>query len=225
MSHPLATALRQAMSEAADPAKAPSMQAYMKTDQPFYGMMAGPRRAVFRAALKQHPIRSREEYEKTVRDLWSGVHREEMYLALDLAQQAKAYRDLASWPLYVELMRTATNWDTLDWIAAILLGDLLRQHREKEAEVRAWVDDPNLWVRRTSLLIHLKHKHETNLPMLSAAILHLAPEKEFFIRKAIGWVLRETAKTNPDWVRAFVDANSEQLSGLSVREALKNLKG
>ncbi len=225
MSHPLSDALRQALSEAADPAKAPSMQAYMKTDQPFYGVMAAPRRAIFRAALKAHPIRSREEYEENVRDLWYGTYREEMYLALDLAEGAKVYRDLASWPLYVELMRTATNWDTLDWIAAILLGDLLRHHREKETEVRLWVDDANLWVRRTTLLIHLKHKHETNLPMLSAAILHLAPEKEFFIRKAIGWVLREYAKTDPDWVRAFVDDHREQLSGLSVREALKNLKG
>ena len=223
--HPLVTYLRQAMSDAGDPAQAPAMQAYMKTDQPFYGVQAGPRREIFRAALKQHPIRSREEYGNTVRDLWGGVYREEMYLALDLAQQAKVYRDLASWPLYVEMMRTATNWDTLDWIAATLLGDLLCQHREKETEVRAWVDDANLWVRRTSLLIHLKHKGETNLPMLSAAILHLAPEKEFFIRKAIGWVLREYAKTDPDWVRAFVDDHREQLSGLSVREALKNLKG
>ena len=225
MSHSLAVALRQALQAAADPAKAPSMQAYMKTDQPFYGVMAGPRRALFRAALKQHPLRSREEYEENVRDLWYGTYREEMYLALDLAQGAKAYRDLASWPLYVEMMCTATNWDTLDWIAATLLGDLLRQHREKETEVCTWVDDANLWVRRTSLLIHLKHKRETNLPMLSAAILHLAPEKEFFIRKAIGWVLREYAKTDPDWVRAFVDEHKDQLSGLSVREATKNLKG
>ncbi len=225
MSHPLVIALRQAMSEAADPTKASSMQAYMKTDQPFYGVQAGPRRQIFRAARKQYPIRSREEYEENIRDLWGGVYREEMYLALDLAEGAKAYRDLASWPLYVDLMRTATNWDTLDWIAAGLLGDLLRHHREKEAEVRTWVDDNNLWVRRTALLIHLKHKHETNLPMLSAAILHLAPEKEFFIRKAIGWVLRETAKTDPDWVRAFVTDHTAQLSGLSVREAMKHLKG
>ena len=223
--HPLVTYLRQAMSDAGDPAQAPAMQAYMKTDQPFYGVQAAPRREIFRAALKQHPIRSREEYGNTVRDLWGGVYREEMYLALDLAQQAKVYRDLASWPLYVEMMRTATNWDTLDVIAAHLLGDLLRQHREKEAEVRTWVDDDNLWVRRTALLIHLKHKGETNLPMLSHAILHLAHEKEFFIRKAIGWVLREYAKTDPDWVRAFVTTHTDQLSGLSVREAMKNLQG
>ena len=221
--HPLVTYLRQAMSDAGDPAQAPAMQAYMKTDQPFYGVQAAPRREIFRAALKQHPIRSREEYGNTVRDLWGGVYREEMYLALDLAQQAKVYRDLASWPLYVEMMRTATNWDTLDVIAAHLLGDLLRQHREKEAEVRTWVDDDNLWVRRTALLIHLKHKGETNLPMLSHAILHLAHEKEFFIRKAIGWVLRATSRQRPDVVHDWLLPRAHRASGVTVREAVRYL--
>ena len=225
VSHPLVTHLRSAMQDAADPAKAPSMRAYMKTDQPFYGVQATPRRKIFRAAIKLHPIRSRAEYAAAIRDLWGGVHREEMYLALDLAERVKAYRDIDAWPLFVDLMRTASNWDTLDWIAATLLGDLLGKHREKEAEVRAWRDDPNLWVRRTSLLVHLKHKTDTNVPLLAETILHLAHETDFFIRKAIGWNLREYAKTDPDWVRTFVAEHADQLSGLSKREALKNLSG
>lgn len=83
--------------------------------------------------------------------------------------------------------------------------------------------DRNLWVRQASVLAHLRHKDETNLGLLSETIDALAPERDFFIRKAIGWVLREYAKTDPEWVRRFVRAREGTLSGLSRREALKHL--
>ncbi len=195
----------------------------MKTEQPFYGIKSTPRRALLRTALNAYPITSRSEYEAVIRELWAGRYREEMYLALDVAERYKPYRDLASWQLYVELMREAGWWDTLDWIAAKLIGLLVLQHPELEAELIEWRTDPNMWVRRASLLAHLKHKQATNQPLLAETILLLADEEEFFIRKAIGWVLREYAKVNPQWVIDFVAAHEATLAPLSKREALKNV--
>jgi 3-methyladenine DNA glycosylase AlkD len=221
--HPLVSELRTQLAAAADPDDAAAMQAYMKTDQPFYGVKSAPRRAILRDARRLFPITTRGEYEAVVRQLWAGVHREEMYLALDVAEQLKRYRDVASWSLYVELMHRSKWWDTLDWIAAKLIGLLVLEHRQLERELIAWRADPSLWVRRASLLAHLKHKDATNRSLLAETILLLAHEEEFFIRKAIGWVLREYAKVNPTWVVDFVAAHEAELSSLSKREALKNV--
>ncbi len=223
MTQPLAIDLRNRLTAQQDPHAAVAMQAYMKTQQPFYGIKSTPRRALLRAALNAHPITSRSEYEAVIRELWRGRSREEMYLALDVAERYKPYRDLASWPLYVELMREAGWWDTLDWIAAKLIGLLVLQHPALEAELIEWRTDPNMWVRRASLLAHLKHKQATNRTLLAETILLLADEEEFFIRKAIGWVLREYAKVNPQWVIDFVRGHEATLSPLSKREALKNV--
>jgi 3-methyladenine DNA glycosylase AlkD len=125
--------------------------------------------------------------------------------------------------LYERLVRSAPHWDTLDWIAAKLISPLVRQHREFEAELIKWSADDNFWVRRAALLAHLHHKEETNTDLLGQTILRLCHEKEFFIRKAIGWVLRDYAYTDPAWVRAFVAAHETELSGLSRREALKQI--
>ncbi len=223
MTQPLITDLRTRLAAQRDPDAAVAMQAYMKTEQPFYGIKSAPRRALLRGALTTHPVTSRSEYESAIRALWAGRYREEMYLALDVAERYKPYRDLASWPLYVELMRDAGWWDTLDWIAAKLIGLLVLEHRELEDELIEWRSDPDMWVRRASLLAHLKHKEATNQALLAETILLLANEEEFFIRKAIGWVLREYAKVNPQWVVDFVAAHETTLSPLSKREALKNV--
>lgn len=222
--HPLTEALIQDLRRLADPAKAGPMQAYMKTDQPFYGVQAGPRRRSFKTIVKRFKEMSRAEYEQVIFELWQGNHREAMYQALEVAQHFKAYRDPASWPIYERLVRSATNWDTLDEIAGHLISDLVRRHRQFEARLIEWADDDNFWVRRAALLAQLKQKAETNTELLAQIILKLAPEKEFFIRKAIGWVLRDYSYTDPDWVRQFVEQHADKLSGLSQREALKQVK-
>jgi 3-methyladenine DNA glycosylase AlkD len=207
----------------ADPDKAEPMQAYMKTDQPFYGVQAKPRRDSFKAIAKQFKAISRPEYEQIIFELWQSSHREAMYQALEVAQHFKKYRDPGSWPIYERLVRTASHWDTLDEVARNLISALVRQHREFEARLVEWAEDDNFWVRRASLLAHLKHKAQTNTVLLAETILKLAPEKEFFIRKAIGWVLRDYSYTNPAWVRQFVEQHAAQLSSLSQQEALKQI--
>ena len=211
------------MEDAADPDKAPKMQAYMKTVQPFYGVQTTERRNILRDVIADAPVRSRVEYDAVVLNLWGGVYREEMYLALDIAERVKAYRDLDSFPLYERLIHESPNWDTLDAVIMSLVSPLVMKHRELEAKLIEWSDSDNFWVRRASLLGHVKHRAATNTELLSATILKLADEKEFFIRKAIGWVLREYSKTDPDWVRAFVAAHDAELSPLSKREALRRI--
>ncbi len=224
MSHPFVDELRAEMTVQANAEDAPIMQAYMKTDQPFYGVKSKARRAIFRAARRRYPVNSRDEYRDIIFDLWGGVYREEMYLALDVVEFTKPYRDIDSWPIYVELMTAAPWWDTLDWIAGKIMSLLILEHRELEAELARWRIDENMWVRRASLLAHLKHKAATNTELLAETIEMLAHEEEFFIRKAIGWVLREYSKTDPAWVGAFVAAHESTLSGLSKREAMKYVK-
>ncbi len=203
--------------------KAPQMQAYMKTDQPFYGVQSKLRKQIFRDAIKRHPIINRDIWEKVILELWNGKYREEMYQALEVAERYKIYHDEAAWSLFEKLLRSATNWDTVDWLSSNLIGRLIDKYRHFEKELWEWSDDENFWVRRASLLAHLKHKNNTNTKLLSDTILKLAHEKEFFIRKAIGWVLRQYSYTDPEWVLQFVNKYEDKLSGLSKREALKAL--
>jgi 3-methyladenine DNA glycosylase AlkD len=222
MVHPLVEALQASMRAAADPAKAAPMQAYMKTDQPFYGLQRTERRRIFRETARRFPLADRAACETVVRALWAGTHREDQYMALEAAEHYRAFHDAAAWPLYEHLVRTAAWWDTLDWIASKLVSPLVRRHRAFEADLVRWSHDPGRWVRRAALLAHLHHRDQTNTRLLAETILHLAPDPDFFIRKAIGWVLRDYAYTDPDWVRAFVEAHRDVLSGLSRREALKH---
>lgn len=207
--------------ENADPQRAAKMQAYMKTDQPFYGVAAPERKKLFKVAKKQFAINSLQEYQDIVLALWQSSHRESQYQALEVAEAYKKFRTVDSMGLYEQLLLTAENWDTVDWIAITLVGLLVMPHKELEETLIAWRSHENFWMRRSSLIAHIKHKQNTNTALLSETIQMLSHETEFFIRKAIGWTLREYSKTDPDWVSRFVHDNDETLSGLSKREALK----
>lgn len=220
---PLVHFIRSELARHAAPGKVAEMQRYMKTTQPFYGVATPLRKEIFRQARGAYPLESRSDYEAAVRELWTGNFREEMYMALEVAG-IKVFHSEPSWPLYEELVATASHWDTLDWLASRIVGPLVLRNRALERHLIAWSDSPKLWVRRASLLAHLKHKDQTNTDLLAATVLKLADEKDFFIRKAIGWVLRDYSYTNPAWVEAFVEQHTSRLSVLSRREALKQLR-
>ena len=224
MPHPMVLQLIEEMEKSGDLEKAEGMQAYMKTTQPFYGIQAGPRRKLFKQVVaKGFKNLSREEYEQVIFELWNGHYREDMYQALEVAEHYKAYLNLESWPIYDRLVKSASNWDTLDWIVGKIVSPLVLKHRELEKKLVDWSKDDNFWVRRASLLAHLHHKEYTNTDLLAETILALAHEKEFFIRKAIGWILRDYSYANPEWVEKFVKEHEDELSGLSKREALKQI--
>ncbi len=223
--------LRSRIAEVGDADRAPQMQAYMKSALPFRGVSSVPLRAITREVVPAHPLPDRAAWQAAVLDLWDGAaYREERYAALAVAghRRYRDFRDPASLGLYRHLVVTGAWWDLVDTIAAQHVGEVLgRFPSEVAPTIRGWALDDDLWLRRTAVLCQLKRKADTDVGLLRYALEHNAEDsvhgQEFFIRKALGWALREHARTDPDWVRAFVAEHEAQLSGLTRREALKHL--
>ncbi|OLF09894.1 DNA alkylation repair protein [Actinophytocola xanthii] len=222
----LLTSLRAGLAELADPAKAPDMQRYMKSEMPFRGVSAPQRRALGRRVFVEQPLSTEDSWRSATLMLWrEAVFREERYLAVDLTGVAR-YRKWQTprmLPVYEEMVVTGAWWDLVDEVASGRIGPLLREHREELTPVvRGWATDDHLWKRRTSIICQLGAKEDTDTELLTACIEANADDSDFFIRKGIGWALRQFARTEPGWVRAFVDTHPG-LSPLSRREALKHL--
>src|SRR5205814_1691733 len=138
------------------------------------------------------PPRNRNEYEANVLELWKQPYREEKYTALSYAGKFKAFVNIDSVPLYERLIREGAWWDFVDDIATHFVGEVLLRDRQRMKPIMdEWIRDDDMWIRRSALLAHNRHKRETDEEQLYDHILHCADEKEFFIRKAIGWALRE----------------------------------
>ena len=212
--------------EAADPARAPQQQAYMKSDMPFFGVSVPQCRRIAGAVFKALPLPDPRTWEVAVLDLWrNAAHREERYAAVELL----LFRRYSSWleparvPMVEEMVVTGAWWDYVDAIAGRGVGAMLAAHpRPMKAVLREWAKDDDIWKRRTAILAQLRAKRATDTTLLADAIRPSIGETEFFLRKGIGWALREYAKTDPAWVTAFVRAHPG-LSDLSRREALKHL--
>jgi 3-methyladenine DNA glycosylase AlkD len=221
----LIDAVRSRLAEHGDPVRAPAMQAYMKSSMPFLGVPVPVARTVCRAVYNADRIADREAWEATVRELFDTARfREERYAALALVSH-RYYRDFQvprSLPLYEHLVVTGAWWDIVDDVAR-RVGDVVRGHRvEASPVVRRWAAHDDVWLRRTAIIHQLGHRGETDLELLRYAIEHNIDDRDFFIRKAIGWALREYAKHDARWVQRFV-AEHPELSALSRREALKHV--
>ncbi|HEX2130653.1 MAG TPA: DNA alkylation repair protein [Actinophytocola sp.] len=222
----LVTAVRTELAALADPSRAPGMQRYMKSEMPFRGVPAPQRRELARRLFAAHPLSDVAAWRATVLSLWREAEfREERYVAVDLTGW-RAYR---SWqtplvlPLYEELIVTGAWWDHVDELASRRIGPLLRAHRAAVTPVlRRWAVDADLWKRRTSIICQLGAKEDTDTDLLASSIEANLDDRDFFVRKGIGWALRQFARSEPAWVRAFVD-DHPGLSPLSRREALKHL--
>jgi 3-methyladenine DNA glycosylase AlkD len=227
MTHPLVAAIRAGLAEAADPDRAPQMQAYMKSAMPYRGVSSPQLKQLCRDAFKAHPLESFTEWQRVSLELWRNASfREERYAAVMLTdgRAYKPFRTFVSVPMFEEMIVTGAWWDFVDAIAGHQLGDVLRaEPRRMKPLMRRWSKDADMWKRRASILCQLGYKRETDLGLLYACIEPSLSSKEFFLRKAIGWALRQYAWTDPREVRRYVKANRERLSGLSIREAMKNI--
>ena len=222
----LAVAIRSALAEAANPERAPGMQAYMKSEMPYRGITSPEMRAITKRVFAVHPLSSCGEWRAAVLELWRGAHfREERYAAIELIAH-RGHRDCRTpevLPIYEELITTGAWWDYVDEVAHHV-ADLLRKYPDEMRPVmRAWSTDKDLWKRRVSIICQISFKKDTDLDLLYANIEPNVAERNFFIRKAIGWALRAYAWTDPKEVARYVAANEARLSGLSRREALKNI--
>ncbi|CAL4859720.1 DNA alkylation repair protein [Microbacterium sp. MM2322] len=212
--------VRARLREVADPERAAGQQAYMKSDLPFLGVRVPDTRRVARAAAvgETDPFRILAD----ARELWDAAsHREERYAAMMLLAVPPARGDLRIVPIIEHMVRTGRWWDITDELSG-RIRELLDAHpKDGDALVRGWCVSEEMWLRRLAILSQLGRRAGTDLHLLSEALDPNLRDGEFFIRKAIGWALRDAARTYPEWVSAYVAAHA--LSPLSRREALKHL--
>lgn len=205
----------------------------MKSAIPYRGITSPELRGLLRPLFADPALApaTRSEWDAAVRTLWDlPAYREERYAAIALTghRAARAWQDPQSLPLYRHLVETGAWWDLVDPLAADRVGPILLHHRDAVTPtIRAWAVDEDLWIRRAAILAQLKHREATDTDLLGEVLdanledsLH---GRQFFVRKAVGWALRQHARTDPQWVRAYVDSRGSHLAGLSRREALKHL--
>lgn len=218
------TYVQAALVAAADPEKAAGMQAYMKTDMPFYGVQKPGRVTILRYLKKRFAPENRDQYAELVTALWELPHREEKYLAQGVATAFPRFIVPASLPLYERFVVEGAWWDFVDETATHMIRELVLNYPGQTWPIVAsWIDDADMWRRRTAILCQVGAKDRTDADRLFRFCAARAHEQEFFIRKGIGWALREYAKTDPRAVADFVNRHRNELSGLSYREATKHI--
>lgn len=221
MQHLLITQLSELLAVHADPAIKQAKEAYMRHKFVFFGLQRPVRTLLQKQVFKAHPVRTIDDLTTLVVQLWALQERELHYVAVDLLQQYKKLWNHDTLRLLEHCIVTNSWWDTIDDLAANCVGDLCAKFPELVATMDQWIVHENFWLRRTALLFQLRYKTKTDTERLFAYCRATMHEKEFFIRKAIGWVLREYSKTDPHKVSAFVKEQRTTLSPLSMREALK----
>ena len=217
--------IEAALRPLADAQQAVPMRAYMLDQFAFFGIRASPRRQALRG-LPRLNTWTAPELLVLAEALWDLPEREFHYVAVDLLAKHDRQLDLDSLPRLLQLVQRQSWWDTVDGLAGVV-GDILLRARAGQCDVQChmdgWLSHSNLWVRRVAMLHQLGWKAQTDEARLLRYALALAPETDFFIRKATGWALRDHARTRPEAVRAFLSQHAQRLSGLTRREAGKHL--
>jgi 3-methyladenine DNA glycosylase AlkD len=221
---PLARAIRKGLTARADPRRAAGMRAYLKARLPCYGIMAPVIREVTTIALADHPIRTPAAWRLAISTIWDqATHHEERFSALTVAAHRpyQQYLSMAVLPLFRRLIREGAWWDTVDSLAG-RVGDLLTRFPTRMKPIlRQWARHDDMWLRRVSIIAQVGFRTSTDIPLLRHNIEPSLGSTEFFLRKAIGWALREYAKTDPAAVRRYLREQESRLSNLSRREAIK----
>ncbi|GGV26078.1 hypothetical protein GCM10010260_78100 [Streptomyces filipinensis] len=208
---------------AADPGRAAAMRAYMKDVAPFLGIPTPARRTLSRGVLAGTPRPAEADCTALALRCWALPEREYHYFAVDYLRRHAARCTSGFLPVARHLVTTVPWWDTVDLLAAHVVGRLVAADPALTAAMDAWITDDSLWVARTALLHQLPYKERTDSERLFTYCLLQSGHPDFFIRKAIGWALREYAKTDPEAVRAFLTRERGRFAPLTVREALKNI--
>nr|WP_243850220.1 DNA alkylation repair protein [Modestobacter marinus] len=206
------------MRAAADPARGRGMQAYLKTAEPCLGVRLPEVRRIVRAAAEKAP----PDVESAAGRLWREASaREERHAALALTGLPVARGDLSLLPLYREMITTGAWWDLVDGVQPRVRDLLLAHPAQLRPVLQGWARSPDRWLRRSAVIAQLGARERTDTALLAEVVEVNAADPEVFVRKAIGWALREHTKTDPDWVRRFLAEH--ELSPLSRREAARHL--
>ncbi len=204
----------------ATPRIAVEQKAYMRNQFEYYGIKAGLRREIQRPFLIKQFLPTKKDVTLLVKELWAKPQRDYQYIAQELIFKYVQQLEKHDISLFEHMVVHKSWWDTIDYISPKLIGQYFKKYPEqREPYVDKWLASGNIWLQRSAILFQLKYKDELDTKFLSYVIHSLLGSKEFFINKAIGWVLREYGKINPKWVVEFV--NNTALSNLSKREALR----
>ena len=224
MSATYSNLLQKTFHENSNPTRAKQQAKYMKDRFAFYGLTSPERRKLQTPFLVKEYLPEKEEAFTIVKELWSKPKRELHYFAQELTHKYQKQVAISDIELYEHLIVNNSWWDTVDFIAANLVGNYFKHFpNQREIIINKWMHSGNIWLQRTCLIFQLKYKQNTDTKILSNCINQLLGSNEFFINKAIGWALREYSKIDANWVIDFV-ANHNQLANLSKREALRILK-
>ncbi|WP_414044022.1 DNA alkylation repair protein [Macrococcus sp. EM39E] len=197
-----------------------TMESYMKNNFPFLGIKKSETAPVMKELFKIGLPNTKNETIELVNACFMQAEREYHYIGMVILNKKEMLFDTTDLSYLQQLLTTHSWWDSIDTIAPNIVGSIvLRDRHVGESVMREWNHSENFWLQRASLLHQLKYKDKMNEVILTEFILNTKDEQEFFIRKAIGWVLREFSKTNAVFVTDFVEEH--QLSPLSEREALK----
>lgn len=205
-----------------DTHNAMGQKAYMKHKFEFHGLKTPLRRELQQPFLKKDLLPTKVQLHEIIPILWDKPQREYQYFGLDLTKKFINHFSPDDMPLLEFMVVNRSWWDTVDLIASHLMGGYFRSFPEEIGPcTEKWMESGNIWLQRSAILFQLKYKQDLDTVLLSRYILQLQGSDEFFINKAIGWILREYSKTDPDWVRGFIRNN--HLHSLSVREGSKYL--
>ncbi len=214
-----------ALHRAADPERAVNEKRYLKSPIEHYGVTVPATRRAVKDAMAVHGPFSHRELLDTVRRLWSSPMHEQRMAAVMLLEQHSDEMEPTDLSTIERMIRGSFTWAYVDNLAASVAGPLVERHPELAAELDRWAGDDCFWIRRSSMLALLGglRRGEGDWKRFVRYADAMLDEKEFFIRKAIGWVLRETSKKRPDLVRRYVAARLDRLAGVTFREAVKRL--
>lgn len=205
---------------AENPEKAVAMSAYMRNQFPFLGISTPERRKLSRGFFKSMDQRAVDW--KFIFKCWRQPEREFHYLAVDYLNRLKGTLTEDDIPNLRKLAVNKSWWDTVDGID-VIIGNIALRFPEVKDILLKWSTDDNIWLRRIAVDYQLMWKEKTDRDLLERIIVNNFGRKEFFINKAIGWSLREYSKTDPAWVRSFIERHRGRMAPLSIREASKYL--
>jgi 3-methyladenine DNA glycosylase AlkD len=195
-------------------------KAYMRNQFDFFGLDAATRRKVQQHFLLSKFLPSKSEAHQLIIKLWKKPQRDFQYVAQELAFKYVNVLEKDDIQLFEYMVVHKSWWDTIDYIAPKLIGNYFNKYPEqRETYIQKWIASENSWLQRSAILFQLKYKSNLDTELLEKIINSLNETNEFFINKAIGWILREYSRTNPNWVIAFV--KKTPLSNLSKKEALR----
>lgn len=218
--HPYTQGIIDLLSGHADREKAVPMKAYMKGVSEYLGIPSPERKELLRQFTKTHGWPAPDTLDQIIPELWKQPFREYQYVGVDLLMRLAKKLTVEQIALIEYTLTMKSWWDTVDMLAANVAAPFFTQYPDLErSKPDEWIATDNMWLQRTAILYQLKSKDETDADRLFSYCRHMADSQEFFIRKAIGWALREYSKIDADAVRQFV-ANTN-LHSLSQREALK----